>query len=252
MPSPTEIAIYSTIIALGALGVSLASLWKTHFAKFNPITTVGRLCQRIYPIRSEEHRWYISSFDLPITVTNEGARPGNVIDLRLSIHFPSLPIPGNKELIRPIFEIDPSNARKINRERFKWIEEIVIGEWMPFTVLPKKSVTKHLLFETRWEKPVVQDRIIATLELMSDSSEKWKHIGTWEFSLRAELWGELANRGRSCAVNPKGSPQYHETCQPLELHKYTSSKEEIPENGFGANPSYLDFPKDQGYENDES
>lgn len=252
MPSPIEIALFSTIIALGALGVSLSSLWKTHFSKFNPIAAVGRLCQRIYPIRSEKDRWYIASFDIPITVTNEGARPGNVKDLRLSLHFPSLPIPGNKELIRPKFEIEPSDARKIGRERFKWIEEIVIGEWMPFTVLPKQSVTKHLLFETRWEEPVIQERIVATLELMSDSSEEWKHVGTWEFSLNARIWAELANRGTSCSVDHRGSPQYYETCEPPDLHKYTGSKKEIPEEGFGAHPSYLDFPKDRTDDHDKS
>jgi hypothetical protein len=184
-------------------------------------------------------------------VTNEGARPGNIIDLRLSLHFPSLPIPENKELIGPKFEIEPSNARKIVSERFKWIDEIVIGDWMPFTVLPRQSVTKHLIFETRWEEPVIQDRIIASLDLMSDSSERWKHIAAWEFPQNAELWGELANRGTSCAVNPKGSPEYYKTCHPPDLHEYTGSKGKIPDNGLGAHPSYLDFPNDRGDENDK-
>lgn len=155
-------------------------------------------------------------------------------------------------MIKPRFEIEPSNARKIDRERFKWIDKIVIGEWMPFTVLPKQSVTKHLVFETRWEEAVIQDRITATLELISDSNEKWKQIGTWEFSLDARSWGELANRGTGCYVNPKDAPQYSGICQPPDLHKYTGSREQIPEDGFGAPPSYLDFPKGQENERDES
>jgi hypothetical protein len=88
--------------------------------------------------------------------------------------------------------------------------------------------------------------------IIRDSNEKWKQIGTWEFSLDARSWGELTNRGTGCYVNPKGAPQYGEICQPPDLHKYTGSREQIPEDGFGAPPSYLDFPKGQENERDKS
>src|SRR6266849_8692317 len=146
-------SIAPIFISLVALGVSLAALWKSHLAPFSPRPLAGRLKLRIYPIRSENHEWFIASFDLPISVTNEGARPGVLEGLRLRLHFPQIPIPDNCEYLRPVFEVDTADAREIGKNRFDWIDKIVVGDWMPFTVLPKATVTKHFVFESRWEEP---------------------------------------------------------------------------------------------------
>lgn len=242
----TKIAIGSAVIASGAFGVSLASLWKTHFSKFNSVAATGKLTHRIYPIKSEDRRWFISSFGLPITITNDGARTGNIIGLRLIFHYPDIPIPGNKETVNPVFEIKPSDARKIDQERFEWLDKLVIGEWMPFTILPRQSITKHLIFETRWDYPVVQNRIKAHLEILSNKSKNWKQINEWDLYLDAASWGELANRGTSCSYTPKGfQQQSYAECKPDDLHKYTGSKEEIPTDGYNAAPSYLCFPENE-------
>ena len=241
----TKIAICSSIIAFGALAVSIASLWKTHLSKFNPVSAVGRIRHRIYPIKNEEQRWFISSFDIPLTITNDGARTWKILDLRLILHFPEIPIPNNQESIKPTFEISPSDARKIDKRRFEWIEEIVIGEWMPFIILPKKTIRKHIVFETRWDDPVIQNQIEAELELLTDSSIKWKKVCSWNLFLDAASWGERANRGTSFYYHPKGFQFDYGKCYPKDLHKYTGSKEEIPLNGYDAAPSYLDFPENK-------
>ena len=76
MQIPVIAYISSVIIALFALGVALTTLFKTHLSKFKPIITVGDLSIRIYPIKSDDEEWFLPSFNLPISISNDGAKPG--------------------------------------------------------------------------------------------------------------------------------------------------------------------------------
>jgi hypothetical protein len=141
MSSTLIISLISALISVGAVVLSVITLWKTHFVKANFITGVGELGLRIYPIKNENRRWFIPSFDVPISIVNEGARPGRVLGLRLLVRFPNLPIPDNREPFYPRCEVD---ASEICRERFKWIKGPSVADWMPFVVLPKETVTSIL------------------------------------------------------------------------------------------------------------
>src|SRR5437762_14107614 len=105
-------AIASFLIAIGALGISLTALWKTHFARFSILGVVGDLRHRIYPFKSDNSKWHVSSFDVPLAITNEGAKPGIVTGLRLRLEFPELPIPGNHELLPAKFELRAEKAHE--------------------------------------------------------------------------------------------------------------------------------------------
>jgi hypothetical protein len=238
--SPTiVISIISALISIGAVTLSIIALWKTHFAKSNFIPVVGNLGLRIYPIKNENSRWFIPSFDVPVSIVNQGARPGRVLGLRLLVRFPDLPIPDNRECFYPRCEVE---ASKICRERFEWMHDASVAEWMPFVVLPKETVTKHLVFESRWDEPVIQKRITCTMQVYGDVEQAWKDIATWDVSLTASVWGELTNRGTSFSHTPDGAVHHSEEIHPPDLHKYTGSKDPIPEKGFGASSSYLDYP----------
>jgi len=149
------IAALSIIVSTVALTVSAVALWQTHFSPFSPLVVGEQLTLSIYPIRSGSDRWFIVSLVAPISITNEGARPGVISGLRLRLHYPNLPIPDNREFIYPVFEIKGEEVNKSSRDRFEWIDKNT-SHWMPFTILPKATATKHLVFERRWEKPVVQ------------------------------------------------------------------------------------------------
>ena len=244
MLSPQELAVASAVIALAALFISGIALWRTHFATIPPIIAVGHLRHRIYPIRSGEERWYLTSFDLPLTASNYGARPILVTDLRLSLHYPELPIPNNRESIYADWDIDPASAQHINEHRFEWLDELTPRNWMPFAILPKETVLKHIIFETRWEDAVIQETIAVTLEYLSSISAEWDKVATWEIQLAADVWGELANKGTSISYAPPSETEERDAVFPEDLHKYTGSKEPIPENGFAINhDSRLDYPK---------
>ncbi|MFX0202551.1 MAG: hypothetical protein ACFFCW_41125 [Candidatus Hodarchaeota archaeon] len=213
------LAIIAVGISLGAGVIAFIALWKTHLTGFSPIVITGNLRHHIYPVTKKERKWYICSFDIPISITNGGAKPGNILGLRLSLSFPELQLPGNRELFPPVFEIDPRDYAKLTHDRFK-LKEIVIGGWMPYTVLPKQSVIKHLLFESRWDEPVIQERILCSLELYTDRSPKWKEVAKWEISLTADKW-DFLEKGNSWFYQPLGSPKLEEPLRPTDLHKYT-------------------------------
>jgi hypothetical protein len=239
-------AAASLLISIAAIVISVLAVWKTHFAPFSALAVAGKLAIRIYPIRSGTERWFIASLDVPVSVTNEGARPGVINGLRLRLHFPKIPIPDNCELIKPVFEIAPEDAKYISKDRFEWIDKIVMGDWMPFTVLPKTTVTKHFVFETRWEDPVIQETVNCTLEIRS-APGKWREVTSWRMTLRGELWSHLVDLGGSIGHYPGEAESVLPDCLPPDLHKYTGTKASIPKGGLLAGDSYLDFPRgDEG------
>jgi hypothetical protein len=235
-------ATVSLLLSIAAIAISLLAVWKTHFAPFSAVAVAGSLRLHIYPIRSDAERWFIASLDVPVSVTNEGARPGVINGLRLRLHFPRIPIPENREFIKPIFEIAPENAKYIDKDRFDWVDKIVVGHWMPFTVLPKTTVTKHFVFEAKWEDPVIQEALDCSLEIRSDSG-KWRKVTSWGIPLLAAVWSHLVDRGGAITYSPDAEDSIEPACAPPDLHKYTGTKAHIPKGGLFAGNSYLDYPK---------
>ena len=243
MQTPIWIPITSGTISVIAATLALIALWKTHFANAKFIVIVGTLRLYVYPIKNEGKRWFIASFDAPVSFTNEGARPGKILGLRLLLRFPELPIPDNYECFYAKWEVD---ANKISRERFTWVKDGRTAHWMPVVVLAKETVTKHFVFETTWDKPVIQKRIDCSMQMYSDVDRTWQELAQWDVSLTPRVWGEFTNVGTSFSYSTEVLER-EPRIQPPDLHKYTGSKEPIPESGLGAAPSYLDYP-DRGRE----
>ncbi len=233
------------IISFIAILISFIALWKTTFSKFNPVFTAGQLGFRIYPIRNGKDKWFLPSIDLPISIANDGARPGRVVDMRIVVKFPNLPIKGNYENFLPHWEVDSMKFNQAEkRDRFQWLKEVVLGDWMSFIVLPKQTITKHIIFESRWDKPVIQNDVLFIAEIITDSSKDWKNIGEWKFSLSNIYWSELTENCtsiRALRINNKKSNELN--IFPKDLHKYTGTDEKIVSGGFKTSPSYLDYPK---------
>ena len=239
--TPGQGAIVSIFISLGALAVSLFTLWRSHLAGFQPLCTVGEIGIRVFPIRSANLKWYIPSFDTVVTVTNGGARAGTVQSARMALHYPQLPIPKNVEYIYARFEVDTVAFMRTDKNRFSWFDKVIVADWHPFHVLPKQTVSKHLLFESRWEEPVVQDDVRVTLEIFLGSSSGWCPVASWKVLLLKDMWPSLLC-GNKHSFFPDGIAETHEQTVPKDLHKYTGTKEMLSEDPLAAPPSYLDYP----------
>jgi hypothetical protein len=237
-------AMLPAVFSFIALCVSYVALWEGYFARFSPWALAGNLRHRVYPIRNDERHWYITSFDVPVSVTNPGARPGFVTGLRLRLHYPELPFDGNHEFISAKWELKPDKVGRIDKDRFEWIDEVIAADWSPFVILPKATAAKHILFEAIWDKPVVQKRIVATLEIQADWRTKWLTVTEWNLALLPELWVDLENGG-SMGYFPKGQSPSQGECSPPDLHKYTGTKATLPTEGLimASKPSYLNYPE---------
>jgi hypothetical protein len=141
-----------------------------------------------------------------------------------------------------MFEIAPSNAKHITQNRFEWTDKIVMGQFMPFAVVPKTTVTKHFVFETRWEDPVIQAHVDCALEMRSDSGP-WLEVTAWHLTLFAAVWSELVDNGASMSFHPNESERVQDACVPADLHRYTGTKDPIPTTGLGPHRSFLDYPQ---------
>ena len=247
------ISIISALFAAIAAIISVIALWQTHFAPFRVLTASGDLSFSIYPIKSEDQGWFIPSFLVPILLTNTGARPGQVEGLRIKVSYPDLPIPDNQELFEPNFEIHPQRVGEIDRERFSWIETATIGRWMPFIILPKQTVTKVLIFETRWDEPVIQNNIHAALEIYTGAIQKWNPIANWDLVLSAEVWTALVNAETPLLFPERNARDAHShSLVPPDLHKYTRMKDPLPQGKIELPRSYLGFPQAKDREGSET
>lgn len=231
------------IVSVLALGISGATFCKNYLSKFQPVCTVGDLRLRIYPISNGNENWFIPSIDIPINIANDGSRPGKVLGMRLRANYPDVPIQNNYEYFYPKWELDTRKFNQIAKERFEWINEATLGYWVPFIVLSKTSSFKHVVFESRWDKPIIASKIIFTLEIYTDSHKAWKEIGRWDAYIRAIDWSELTSRGTSNSFHAINSIELERPIYPPDLYRFLEAKEPIPEGGYNAEPSFLDYPQ---------
>lgn len=179
-------AVISIAISIAAFILSATALWQTHFAKFRIVCSSGNLRLQIYPFENR----YIPSVDIPITITNVGAQAGKIIGARVRVTYPDLSISNNYEFLNPIWDVDYEKYNPISNKRLEWIDTAVVGEWMPFVVLPKQTVSKHLVFESHWDEPVFYNNAIFELEIRTSTSKKWGKVARWDISLSPGMLDE--------------------------------------------------------------
>jgi len=240
--TPTNwFSLIAILVSSIALTVSVITLWKTHFAKFTPILTVGYCSFRIYPIKNGDEKWFIPSFNIPISITNKGAQPGKVENIRIKVTFPELPIPNHYEIFNAKWIVD---GNKITKERFEWVDNAVIENWMPMIVLARETKTKNIVFENiRWEEPVIQNKMVCTLEIKTDANSNYEQIAKWNYSLTTKDWVFLVDNGKGFMVSEELNAVIEDKVFPKDLHKYTGTKEDFSKIKIKSSPSYLDYGK---------
>ncbi|RIH62729.1 hypothetical protein D1164_23395 [Mariniphaga sediminis] len=243
MTTTNWISLIAIFISIIAFFVSFVALWKSYFSKFTPIFTVGHCSFRVYPIKNGDEKWFLPSFIIPISITNNGAQIGKIEKLRLKVTFPDLPIANHYEIFHAKWIV---NGNRISKNRFEWIKKAVIEDWMPMIVLSRETKTKNIVFENmRWDEPVIQNKILCTLEFKSNNHKKYKQIAQWTFHLTAKTWVAMTEKGTSFSTSSELSPTMEDWIFPKDLHKYTGTKEDITKIKIESSPSYLDYKKNE-------
>lgn len=239
--------VLAFFISIISLIISAVTLYKSILSKFRAVYSVGDLNLRIYPIKNGKRKWFIPSIDIPISFANSGANSGIIQEVRVVATYPNLPINDHWDIFLPKWEISSSEFNKSDKkDRFNLIDNAVISDWMSFIVLPKKVLSKHLVFETTWEKPVIQEKVLFTLQIKSETSAKWEEVEQWELPLNELVWSELTQKGTSIGTKCKTKfVDYSELVKPEDLHKYTGTNAPIPKGGFQAKDSFMDYSEDE-------
>jgi len=214
-----SLSIASLAIALVAVLISLVSLYRSHLAPFAVVTVVGDLRLSVDSIKYGKRSWYIASVDMPIQVVNSGARIGRILKYRLKVSYPSLHIDNAYEIFEPVWVVD-RRLFAASADRSEWLKNAVVGDWAPFSILPKDSVEQHIVFEQRWDYPVVTKEIAFTLQQAHDGRTGWVDVGSWKlFEIDAEMFAQLAH-GASYSTSPDGVPDYDDLqINPVDLHR---------------------------------
>lgn len=206
-----------------ALAVSLVTSWRTHFTRFNLIAASGPMTMRIHRFKSEGESWLLPHLVVSLSVTNSGAQIGRVLDSRLTVRYPNLPVADAYETFELHGEYDRKAYEENAAARLRMITEARLDDGVPFVVLPKSTVTKFLLFSTRWDQSVRQSNFEVALEVLTDKRRKWITIEKWNFHVNGTLWRGLEELDTSLAAFPT---RYFEmadrpSTNPADLHEYT-------------------------------
>ncbi len=225
----STLSIASFAVALVAVLISLASLYRSQLAPFAVVTVVGYLRLRVYPIQNGDRSWYITSADIPVEVVNSGARVGRILQYRLKVSYPSLQIDGAYETFRAAWVVDNRLFTAAGSDRFDWLKSAVIDDWKPFSVLPKAAVEQHIVFEKRWDDPVVAQEIVFTLQQARDGQRGWADVGSWKlWDINDQMFADMA-RGASYGTLPEGVPNgYDLEIQPVDLHRHLKPVGPLP------------------------
>jgi hypothetical protein len=218
--APT-LSIASFAVALVAVAISLVSLYRSQLAPFRVVTVVGDLRLRIDHVKDGGQSWYMAHADIPVQVVNSGARIGRILGYRLRVSYPSLPIEGAYETFRTVFVADQRALMTVG------LKAAVIDIWTPFSILPKAAVHQHIVFNQRWDYPVVAETIRFTLQQARDGQEGWADVGSWESGVDVELFAEMV-RGSSFSVSPEGTPGDVVEIQPADLYSHLKPAGRLP------------------------
>lgn len=205
----------------------MTTLWRTQFARFKVVTTAGSLHFREHSFSGEKgETWFLPHFATTLSFTNAGAVLGRILDVRAVARYPGLPIEDAFEVFPCIGEFDPKKYSEVGRGRLRMMDEARLGELTPFTVLPRTSETKFLIFSTRWDKPVRQQKLAVEIEIFTDRSEEWQKVEEWTFpNISPFFWHHVEAGGLFTTRSVNTAERSATQINPPDLHKYTLDAE---------------------------
>lgn len=230
-------------IAAVAAAISLVALWRTHFARFHMLAVPGSLGVSVYPIRSEDEKWYILSFETRLTMTNAGVRPGMLLGLRLRIHCDDPALAANALIVPARFLVIDSDDALREGGRFSWLDSAT-ESWQPTILLPRETIRQDIVFEQRIDHPIAGPLSVA-VEGFTRPKRHWHRLGEWKIVVTPAIFSELIQRlaGGGFHFPPDGVPVESDPAESVDLLDYLRiAEEELPEDPFTP-PSYLDYPE---------
>lgn len=202
-------------IATIALLVSVLTLWRTHLAPFHLISTTGPIRLRVEHLKVDKKSWWLPRFAVSVSLTNSGARIGRVTSMRIVVHYPAIEVDDAYEAFRCLGEFDLVEHEKDPTKPFRAFQQ----DFVPIVLLPKETVIKFLVFQTRWDSPVTTT-IEVGLEVQTDASKDWRVIDTWVFHLDEIAW-KTTEEGHTL-ISFTDDTLHMDDRNPADLHQHTN------------------------------
>jgi len=170
------------VLSVLAFCISVYAIWATHLRPFKPMVVVANQRIRLYRIDkacdgTEVGGWWIPSIDLDLSVCNTGSRPGRFDDIRLV--FDGLK---KKHTFYPQWVVDFSRFNA-TEDRNDWMVNAVTSDWSPAMVLPKASVSYHVVCEGDSWAAVEEDAFCIYVEYYLERDHKWHRYNCFPFSI---------------------------------------------------------------------
>ena len=130
----------------------------------------------------EGKTWWIPSFDMGITFTNEGKGVGKVLDMRIVMVLGSGE--SQKEYAYyPKWIVDNSKFTEYHTDRFKWIDVAVKGKWKSLALSGQQTESFHVILEgDRWDDKQ-GGNMDYYLQVLDSKIKKWLDYGKYHMIL---------------------------------------------------------------------
>jgi hypothetical protein len=212
----------SLVISVAALLASLASVWRTHFTPPRLRVITGAASLKIDRIDSGSEYWYLPQITVPISVSNIGARVAHILEARLIVRYPQNDAEEAYEVFHLLYEIDPVRSAALKPSQARKIRNLYNGPGTPFIVGARETVTKHLVFQTRWDYEVEEADFAADLQLRTSSADNWITYQQFDgWALDGWLWRSINNS--TFQLGRHGWENSIDQRHPSSLHRIAST-----------------------------
>lgn len=185
----------SILVSAVALAVALASLWAGKLSPFHLVVLSSCPTFKVYQIgrsvsgTKDGKTWWIPSLDMSLSLYNTGRRPGVVRDVRVVMDVTEELGGTQRHIFEPIWLVDFARFDPIRHERFKWIDQAVVGDWYGILLQERGDREIHIVLEThRWEHKFGGQADVS-LEVLVNRAKTWQRVRTYKLHLEEEMFG---------------------------------------------------------------
>ena len=153
----------------------------------------------VYKFTEGDTTWWIPSFDLSLSILNEGARSGQVEDLRIIAEWKGYRESRKYEFYAN-YIVDYPSFHSDRKHRLQWERNAVIGEWKALWFQGHSEKHIHIVLEgPRWDTKQV-GHIFCTLEIKEvvvramglRRQEIWKPLAEYKFLITPQMFDDTS------------------------------------------------------------
>ena len=190
-----DLSKLALLVSGASLLIALATFWFTHLRPFKLSISTSSPRLSMYTISpqvsgdSENRTWWIPSFDVGVSVFNNGKMKGDFNDIRIVGSIQNHRSE-KKMYFYPKWVVDFSKFNQFHTERFEWLSNSIVRDWYPFRIGSEQEVSMHLILEGDRLDHKEVGRFNFELQVSTSESNGWQTLEGFELLFSEDMYDE--------------------------------------------------------------